>query len=185
MYAVIGIFEVILRNSIDIHFTSNKGPEWLANAVQSGGYLDIEGCEKSFHSVQEALQSLAGNYNEGRLVAKLSFGFWTYQFASKEFAASGSTLLQIFPNRPFKTSQKDIYNNLFKINDFRNRIAHYEPICFDKDTISCDLVIRRYSLIQEIITWLGYNPNKMLEGIDEVVSSIQNIESLKKATKNS
>jgi hypothetical protein len=179
MYAVIGIFEVILRNSIDIHFTADMGPEWLANAVQPNGYLDIEGCENSFHSVQDALQSLAENYNEGRLVAKLSFGFWTYQFAPKEFAASGSSLLQIFPNRPFKTRQKDIFQNLTKINQFRNRIAHYEPICFDKHIISCGSVARRHSLIKEIITWLGYDPDKMLEGVDDVVQSIQDIEALK------
>lgn len=171
MYAVIGVFEIILRNSIDRHFLAIKGPEWLLNSVQNGGYLDIApGCEDSFHSVQEAMQKLAGEYSHDSLIAKLSFGFWTYQFAAKEFAAAGSTLLDIFPNRPFGTKQKVVFQNLIRINDIRNRIAHYEPICFDKKTglISGNLVIKRYTLIKDLLTWLGCKPEKILFGIDGI-----------------
>ncbi len=53
MHALIGVFEVILRNSIDRYFTAIKGTDWLEKAVQPGGYLDISaGCEDSFHIVQ-------------------------------------------------------------------------------------------------------------------------------------
>jgi hypothetical protein len=105
------MFEIILRNSIDRHFVSLKGDLWLEDAVQQGGYLDVSsGCEDSFHSVQEAIHKLGLDYTHDRLIAKLTFGFWTYQFSKKEFAASGSTLLQIFPNRPFGTRQKDVFN---------------------------------------------------------------------------
>lgn len=176
MYAVIGVFEVVLRNSIDRHFLNSKGNDWLANSVQIGGYLDVTlGCEDSFHSIQEAIHRLGIEYTHDRLIAKLSFGFWTYQFASKEFAASGSNLLDIFPNRPFGTKQKTVFQNLIKINDIRNRIAHYEPICFDKatGTISPNLVIKRHALITEMLTWLGCKHEKILYGIDGVNKGIQ------------
>jgi hypothetical protein len=171
MYAVIGLFEVILRNSIDRHLNSLKGAFWLEESVMQHGYLDVSpGCEDSFHTIHEAIQKLGIDYSHDKLIAKLTFGFWAYQFSKKEFAAAGSTLLQIFPNRPHGIRQKDVFKNLIRVNDIRNRIAHYEPICFDKSTgaISSVLIQHRYNLIIEMLYWLGCNPRKILYGIDGV-----------------
>ena len=181
MYAVIGLFEVVLRNSIDRHFIAVKSPLWLEEAVMPGGYLDRSaGCESAFHSVREAINKLGSDYTHDSLIAKLTFGFWTYQFSKKEFAAAGSTLLQVFPNIPPGTHQKDIFKNLVRINDTRNRIAHYEPICFEKSTglISSTPVQKRYDLIIEMLYWLGCNPRKILYGIDGVQKVIDEINNL-------
>jgi hypothetical protein len=178
MYTVIGVFEVILRNSIDRYFKLKKGDNWLVDAVQPGGFLDIApGCENTFHNVQEAIFKLATNYTHDELIAKLTFGFWTYQFAIKEFSASGNILLEIFPNRPFGTKQKTVFKNLTKINDIRNRIAHHEPICFDKTTgnISINYTEKRYDLIKEMLYWLGCNPKNILFGIDRVQNATRKI----------
>lgn len=175
LYAVIGIFEIVLRNSIDRHFLSRKGVEWLAESIQPGGYLEANaGCEDSFHAIQEAVLKLGISYTHDRLITRLTFGFWTYQFAPKQFAAGGNSLLDIFPNRPFGTKQKVVFQHLIRINDVRNRIAHYEPVCFDKNTgaISTILVEKRYQLIPELLYWLGCNPNKILYGIDGVRNAI-------------
>lgn len=181
MYSVIGIFEVILRNSIDRHLTSIKGPFWLEESVMLNGYLDASaGCEISFHTVQEAIYKLGLDYTHDGLIAELTFGFWAYQFSKKEFAASGSTLLQIFPNRPHDVHQKEVFKKLNKINHTRNRIAHYEPICFDSssDTISSNPIQRRYDLIIEMLYWLGCNPKRILYGIDGVQKVIDEISGL-------
>ena len=175
MYALIGVFEVILRNSIDRHFIGSKGSYWLEDAVQPGGYYDVSaGCEDSFHSIQEALERLGVGYTHDGLITKLSFGFWTYQFAKKQYAASGSTLLGIFPNRPLGVNQKIVFQNLMRINDIRNRIAHYEPICFEKETgaISTTLVLHRYDLIRDLLHWLGCNVRGILYGIDGIYKAI-------------
>ena len=150
-YAVLGIFEIILRNSIDRHMISKQGDLWLENAVENGGYFDIHvGCEDIYHSVQEAIHRLGKEYTHDKLITRLTFGFWTYLFAPKEFAAAGSSLLGIFPNRPFGINQKIVFQNLIKINELRNRIAHYEPICFEKDLISINRTERRYRLILDL-----------------------------------
>ena len=175
MYALIGIFEVILRNSIDRHFIRNKGNYWLEEAVQPGGYLDVAaGCEEAFHSVQEALERLGPGYTHDGLITKLSFGFWTYQFAKKQYAASGNSLLNIFPGRPVGVNQKIVFQDLMRINDIRNRIAHYEPICFDKDKgfVSTTLVSHRYDSIRDLLNWLGCNVRRILYGIDGVSRAI-------------
>lgn len=173
MYAVLGIFEVVLRNSIDRYMISEKGPLWLEDAVDVGGYLDLyPGCESSFHSVQEAIHSLGSEYTHDRLITSLTLGFWRYQFSTREYAASGNILLNIFINRPFGTKQKDILKKLIKINRIRNRIAHYEPICFKEDIISTSSIERTYKLILELLQWLGCNPSKILYGIDGVRKAI-------------
>lgn len=113
LWAVIGVFEVILRNSIDRLMCKQKGNTWLEDAICNGGYLDISiGCEDSFHSAQHAFQKLGLKYTHDRLIAKLTFGFLTYQFAPKEYAAAGNILLNIFPNRPFGTKQKTCFRSL-------------------------------------------------------------------------
>lgn len=169
LYGVIGIFEVVLRNSIDRHMITQRGGMWLEDAVADGGYLEATiGCEDSYHSVQDAIHKLGIKYTHDRLIAKLTLGFWAYQFAPKEFAAAGSTLLMIFPNRPFGTPQKEVFQKLIKINEIRNRIAHHEPICFDGNTISIERTERRYDLILELLVWLGCDTQKILYGIDRV-----------------
>ena len=126
LYGIIGIFEIILRNSIDRHMAAKKGANWLEDAVDNGGYLDISPrCEDSYHSVQEAIYKLGAQYTHDRLIAKLTFGFWTYQFAPKEFAASGSTLLEIFPKRPFGTKQKQIFQSLITISAIRKALMGF------------------------------------------------------------
>ena len=179
LYAVIGIFEVILRNSIDAYYRRLKGANWLADAIQPGGYLNNGlGCGDAFHSVQRAIHKLGNDYTHDRLVSRLTFGFWTFQFAPKEFAAAGSVLLNIFPGRPFGTKQKNIHRSLIKINDIRNRIAHHEPICFDGYKISTGLAERRYQLIRELLSWLGYEPDRILFGIGRVKKALAALKSL-------
>jgi hypothetical protein len=148
---------------------AQQGDAWLENAVDPGGYFDIGvGCEDTYHFVQEAIHKLGTKYTHDGLIAKLTFGFWTYIFAPKEFAAAGSTLLGVFPNRPFGTNQKIVFQNLIKVNELRNRIAHHEPICFESNTVSTNRTERRYKLLLELLEWLGCNPKQILSGIDGV-----------------
>lgn len=41
LYGVIGVFEIVLRNSIDRHMMERHGSFWLEDAVSGGGYLDL------------------------------------------------------------------------------------------------------------------------------------------------
>jgi hypothetical protein len=95
MNAVIGIFEVVLRNSIHRHYTNKKGNEWLANAVQPGRYLEAAPeCINSYNNVQDTIQKLGRDYTHENLIAKLPFGFWVYQYASIKIPAYFQYLIQ-------------------------------------------------------------------------------------------
>jgi hypothetical protein len=155
---------------------TQQGNEWLENSVLPGGYFELNaGCEVIFHSVHEAIHKLGLQYTHDRLITKLTFGCWTYLFAAKEYAAAGSTLLAIFPNRPFGTKQKTVFQSLLNINELRNRIAHHEPVCFDGDNISTARTERRYRLMLELFDWLGCSTEQMLSGIDKINVALDTI----------
>lgn len=176
---MIGIFEVVLRNSIDKYFIALKGNEWLRNAVQPGGYLESKlGCEVSCYSVLESIKKLGSKYSHNQLISTLPLGFWTYQFAPKQYYAAGNTLLEIFPNRTIGTNQKKIFQLLIRINEIRNRIAHYEPICFNGYEISTEVAKSQYEIITDLLYWMGYNPRQLLYGIDKVQKVIKRIDSI-------
>lgn len=113
------------------------------------------------------------------MVASLSFGFWTYLFTKRNYRIGGKTLLQIFPNKKKGLSQADIYKELTEVREFRNRIAHHEPVCFDKGAIISTKKARYiYDLIKDYITYLGYDANKVLKIVekpDRVLNEIERI----------
>jgi hypothetical protein len=122
---------------------------------------------------------LGNNYTHDKGIAGLTFGFWTFQFASKEFAAAGSTLLSILPGRPFGTNHTKVFKKLTSINRIRNRIAHHEPICFGTPpSVSTLYATHKYKQIKEVLQWMRVDTKAFLYGIDGFQQEKENIEEL-------
>lgn len=178
LFSVLNVFEVTLRNEIDNlykpSFAIKTGnTEWLLAQSSPTGFLASKGCQKSQRLVLDTIADLGPNYTHDKLVAELSFGFWRYLFAAKQFMAGGSILLAILPKRPHGTNHTGVYNKLSQINSLRNRIAHHEPVCFGAgDTISTQYALDRYDQIIELLTWMGYKAGDLLYGIDKVQKEI-------------
>jgi hypothetical protein len=169
VFSILCLFEVALRNQIDRHYRLKLGNNWLFDATPPRvGFLQSVGCEKSLESVEKVITNLGPAYSPDKAVAELTFGFWTYQFASKEFAAAGSSLLNILPGRPFGTNHTKVFKKLTSINRIRNRIAHHEPICFGvpPHSISTQYAEQKYNQIIEVLHWLGIRPSSFLFGVD-------------------
>ena len=113
------------------------------------------------------------------MVASLTMGFWTKLFSKKRYKRGGKTLLQIFPNKKKGKTQADIYKDLTHIREFRNRIAHHEPICFDGNgNISTSFARRHYQLICEYIGYMGQQPEDVIswaEKPDKYLDAIDNM----------
>jgi hypothetical protein len=180
VFSILCLFEVALRNAIDKHYRGTLGHNWLFNAVQPvTGFLNGVGCERSRENVENVIASLGLNYTPDKAVAEFTFGFWTYQFASKEFAAAGSTLLNILPNRPFGTNHTKVFKKLSSINRVRNRIANHEPICFGTPlSISTAYASGKYSQVLELLSWMGISSRSFLFGIDGFLREKQAIDQL-------
>ena len=176
-YGVIGMFEIMLRNAINIHYQGYfHDTNWIINQARVGGLLehdaaDIQKPQKSYTAM--------GVYNNDKMVASFTFGFWTYLFTKRNYRVGGKTLLKIFPNKAHGLKQSDIYKDLTAIREFRNRIAHHEPICFNAArAIDTTYARRHYNLIRTYIGYMGFDPDSVLRAVEKPDSILNVIDSI-------
>lgn len=185
MFTIISCFEVALRNAIDKHYTDIFGTEWLSDFVTTGGRFDSYDTIRTKTIIVNAKNKLNSSYTHYKLIAELDFGLWRYFFAQPQFRAGGQSLLQIFPSKPTSTpaiqyNHTYIFNELAKINDLRNRIAHHEPICFapSSTTINTSYTRQNYNLILQFFRWMNINEAELLYGLDHIITVCNDIDSL-------
>ncbi|MHC1705199.1 MAG: Abi family protein [Tenuifilaceae bacterium] len=184
-FAILCMFEVAFRNAVDQHYINHfKDKEWLKNQCLGKGFLNnpafSSGRFKSKKKVDSAIRELGIRYTHDRVVSSLSLGFWVNLFAPIQFRLAGQNLHKIFPNRIKGTQPKQIFNDLDSILEFRNRVAHHEPICFN-GTEFIDLTSAKvnYSIIIKMIDWMAIDSSKFLTDLDNTTHIISEIESLR------
>lgn len=176
-YGIIGTFEIILRNLIDEHYTAKLGTDWIVMQAASGLLLKHDAAD--IHKLKTSYTN-KGEYSHDKMVASFHFGFWTHLFTKRNYRVGGKTLLQIFPSKAHGLNQKQIYDDLSSIREFRNRIAHHEPICFDKaHTIDTTYARKHYTLIRTYIQFMGYNPDSIFLGVEKPDKILVKIDELK------
>lgn len=185
LFTVISCFEVTLRNAIDRHYLSQHGNNWLRNAADRGGIFDNVRCRTSRDTIREELRKLNHHYTHPKLVASLGFGFWRYLYSTNQYRAGGQTLLAVFSSRPNSTPSLQynasyIFNELQKINNLRNRIAHHEPICFQAGQAVIDTtnVRQHYNLILQLFQWMSIDESALLYGLDHILRVCNEIDGL-------
>lgn len=185
LFTVISCFEIALRNAIDKQLILTLGNDWLRNGAVAGGIFDNLQCRLTKVNINEVVQKLNHLYTHNKLVAELGFGFWRYMFAPKQFAATGRTLLHIFPSKPTSTAaiqynQTFVFNQLAQINNLRNRIAHHEPICFvpGQPVKGTTYARQHYELILQLFHWMNIDEGKFLYGIDHISTVCDQIDAL-------
>ena len=185
LFTVISCFEVALRNAIDQHYTNALGNNWLCTAASSGGIFDNRYCLFTATTIADVIKDLGYTYTHPKLVAELGFGFWRYLFATRQYRAGGQSLLRIFTAKPQSTQGNQynasyIFNELAKVNDLRNRIAHHEPICFipGKAIKNTQYSRQRYMLILRLFRWMTIDEGRLLYGLDHVNNTLDRIDDL-------
>ena len=177
-YGILNLFEVILRNAVNEHYMAYySDSDWIVNQT---GTDKILAHDKDEIKQIEADYKKRGIYNNDKMVSALTFGFWTYLFTKKNYRKGGKTLLKIFPNKAKGKNQADIYLDLTHIREFRNRIAHHEPICFRSgtDSVSTDFLRNNYCRILKLFDWMGISSRDYLFGIDRVGAACAKIDKI-------
>jgi hypothetical protein len=175
LFTIISCFEISLRNAIDKHYTINYGSDWLRDASQPGGIFDIPHCRVTRGIITDLITNFGTHYSHSKLLAKMDFGFWRYLFAQPQYRAGGQSLIHIFPAKPTSTpaiqyNQSFIFNELAKVNNIRNRIAHHEPICFQSPNpiISTTFARQHYALLLQLFQWMSIDEAALLYGLDHI-----------------
>ena len=185
MFTIVSCFEISLRNAIDKELTKKFGDEWLRDFVLSGGIFDNSKFDRTNKIILKAYKGLSSNYTHFKLIAEMEFGIWKYMFSNPQYKATGRCLLNIFPNKP-KSTPSDHYDNSFifneldKINKLRNRIAHHEPICFQRSTDIVDLtyVTQQYTRIKTLFSWMDIDFKALVYGLDQFNKCCNKINSI-------
>jgi hypothetical protein len=184
-YAILSMFEVALRNAINIHYSHHfSDKEWLKNQCIGNGFLNNNAFQtgrfKSKKKVDSAIRELGVRYTHDRVIASLSLGFWVNLFAPIQFRLAGQNLHKIFSNRPKGTLPRQIFAELNIILDFRNRVAHHEPICFNgSQSINLTSAVNTYNSIIQLTQWLNIDNLRFLKDLDNTNQIMSEINSLK------
>jgi hypothetical protein len=184
LFTVISCFEVALRNAIDNKCITIFGNDWLRNGASTSGIFDNGRCWLTKQNINEAIGKLH-IYNHYKLVAELGFGFWRFMFAQNQYNATNRILLQIFPSKPISTAAIQynntyIFNQLAKLNDIRNRMAHHEPICFipGQPIKNTTYARQHYNLILQLFQWMQIDEAALLYGLDHINTLCNEIDNL-------
>ena len=125
LYTPLQMLEVALRNRVHAVLSGSVQPRWF----EAPGFLAVS---HQNEQVVEALADLARERKEptpGRVVAALTFSFWTTMLGTSYENLWQTDLHRIGRRDDGKgLRRKDLSGPLTPIRLLRNRIAHHEPI---------------------------------------------------------
>ncbi|NQY43460.1 MAG: Abi family protein [Simkaniaceae bacterium] len=119
-------FEVLLRNTVYTAISEIYGENWLFEDRFPFEYIQKK-------MINNVLDKKITVHSSPKLIAELSFGFWTSLFGRKYEEIWRHNLRKIFKGHVKPLTRKEIFTRLNEIRELRNRIAHHEPIIFKRD----------------------------------------------------
>ncbi|SFB57058.1 Abi-like protein [Rhizobium sp. NFR07] len=145
LYTPLQMLEVALRNRIHVVMTEAVNESWFHEPGLLLGEWQPE-------QLAKAIQDIEADKKEptpGRIVAALTFSFWTAMFG-KDYETLWQTTLHKIGRKPDGKGlrRKDFSGPLAQIRSLRNRIAHHEPV------IMWNLP-KRYESMVEMTGWLS------------------------------
>lgn len=144
LYTPLQILEVSLRNRIHTVMAELQHEAWF----QDDGFLLGD---HQAGQVEAAVKDIAREGKEAtpsRIVAALTFSFWTAMFGKAYETLWQQGLHKIGSKDGKGLRRKDLSTPLASIRILRNRIAHHEPILYWQ-------LQKKYSSIIEVTSWLS------------------------------
>lgn len=156
LYPVLNILEVGLRNSLDRAIGAEypvtsygRVMSWLDRNPGVVAQDDVGMVNYAIRRLQEKHEALS----HGKLVAELTFGFWTSLFDVRYERGQilWPTLLRaVFPHMPRNIrKRRHISPQLNRIRHLRNRVFHYEPIWHWAD------LREKHDEALEVVAWIS------------------------------
>jgi hypothetical protein len=144
LYIPLQTLEVALRNRVHTVMKDVHGETWFQTDIVLG--------DRQPDQLRKAIKDIEDEGREatpGRIVAALTFGFWTAMLG-KEYEDLWQETLNAIAKKPNGKGlrRKGLSAPLTPIRVLRNRIAHHEPI------LMWDLA-KHHDKIIELITWLS------------------------------
>jgi hypothetical protein len=160
----LNVLEITLRNSVHARLTDKyKDPAWWA----SQEWRDDGNFTWQNDRISTAKADLARRcepQTPDKIVAELSFGFWTSLFNSQFQDNLWGPLRHAFPRCPKNIRKRDtISKALAQVRDLRNRAFHHEPLLWLGPTLA-----EQHATGLQVIEWLNPNLCKWLAPLDRL-----------------
>lgn len=130
---IFSILEVVLRNGIDQILAPFEVPHTARHRIQDGWWFGSrtflsERGHNVFVTTRERLPE-SDQFKRDKVLAELSFGFWTGLFSSEYDELFRHHLVDCFPHRPARGfDRKTVSSRLEQLRKLRNWTAHHQPV---------------------------------------------------------
>lgn len=158
LHPVLHMVEVTFRNQLHNALTGLYGATWYDTPHLLTG--------KALAKVAEAKSNLARDRkprDPGRIVAALSFGFWTSLYDKRyQGKIVNRTLQAVFPDYSGHSLDRTVIApQLRDLRFLRNRISHFEPVVFNSH------LPQRHSDAIDLISWMHPSMAELVSAIDD------------------
>lgn len=182
-HPLLGVLEVILRNQINTVLSSHfNDSNWIINQktgfmadpslkhrdYRTGKFIVNDFLKHSVEKSEMRFGRLRVPVTSGKIISDQSLGFWTDFFEVHHYKLLLGRPIKIFGHLASGNGRKEVSDRLTKIRQFRNRINHNEPICFNQNNIDFNYVVEIYNAIIEILQWIDPEICGWIKDIDVV-----------------
>ena len=157
------VFEVSLRNAVAEAIAASHGKDWHRN---NGFLVSLPKPKPRQYSPYQDLKGARKKDVLGDVIVALKFAFWQHMLTQSYHKGIWKKNFQtVFPGVPSNGSLEIQRENLHKevgaIRNFRNRIAHHEPIF--------EMPLEKYlAQIHNFVGWRSNEAAEWLRGLDPV-----------------
>lgn len=104
--------------------------------------------QKTIVAAKDELRKMHRQVSLSGLISQFTFGFWL-SLLHKRYDTNlwRTALYRAFPNAPKPLLRSNIYRNVARIRDLRNRIVHHEPV-LERN------LERDHQLVIEVTSWM-------------------------------
>lgn len=194
-YASLSLLEVAFRNSLHEVLAKNfASGNWVIEQ-QRGFMIDpaLTYLDRKLNrtvtndKVLRMAQTAVSGFRQQRRVAppdgralipELPFGFWTTLFTHRYYFLLHQSPLRAFPNRPRGTIWQTINTKLSEVRIFRNRVYHYEPLCFQGKghrVLCLSQLEQIHATICELLGWIDPTLPPWLAEVDRAPEILQKL----------
>ncbi|WP_129583022.1 hypothetical protein [Flavobacterium cyanobacteriorum] len=183
-YPILNLFEIFIRNSFNYCVSDYfDNYDWIIS--EKDGFMSSPTLKPSKFFMKRcvimaetSLSRKKVKLTSGKIIAEQSFGFWTSLFDVHHYKLIGGSVMHSFTNKPSHVNRSIISQRLNRIREFRNRIYHNEPICFNGNLIDFASAIDIKAEIYNVLEWMDSDLKIYVDeynGIEPIINSLEKV----------
>ncbi|WP_276682371.1 hypothetical protein [Empedobacter brevis] len=177
-YPILNLFEFFLRNTCNYQVSSHfANPNWII--TEKNGFMSDVSLtasrfylKKSIINAEKSIRRKGKIITAGKVVAEQSFGFWSSLFDTHHYRLIGGIVIHLFNHKPTRVNRSILSQKLNKVREFRNRVYHNEPICFNGNAICFAYAENIKNEIYELLNWIDPDLTNYVEYFDAIDNKI-------------